>query len=65
MIFFMAAFSYIGWQNGETISQYRSLVPWMFGYMTLVTSLRTSWKDLSQIFKNHLTILNIMKLKKE
>ena len=60
MIFFMLVAMLIGWYNNLFFSQYRHLVPWMFGFMTLITSLKTSWKDLKEIFSRPLPLITIV-----
>lgn len=62
MIFFMAAAMLIGWFANELLSQFRMAVPFMFGFMTLVTAVKTSWKDLRSIFKSPLPLLCIVLL---
>lgn len=60
MIFFMMVAMLFGWNLSESLSQYRALVPWMFGYMTLVTAIKTSWKDLGSIFRSPLPLITII-----
>ncbi|MDN5280136.1 MAG: bile acid:Na+ symporter, family [Clostridiales bacterium] len=62
MIFFMLAAMVIGWRFSDQFGIYRDLVPWMFGYMTLVTAIKTSWKDLKIIFSRPLPLLSILVL---
>ncbi len=60
LIFFMLAAMLLGWGKSEYFSQYRNWVPWMFGFMTLVTSLKTSWRDLGGIFSKPLPLITII-----
>ncbi|MGM0600886.1 MAG: bile acid:sodium symporter family protein [Candidatus Rifleibacteriota bacterium] len=62
MIFFMLVAMLIGWYNNIFFAHYRNLVPWMFGFMTLITSLKTSWKDLKEIFSRPLPLITIVVL---
>ncbi len=60
MIFFMLFAMAIGWFGGEGFGFMRGAVPWMFGYMTFVTALKTSWKDLGIIFRKPLPLISIV-----
>jgi predicted Na+-dependent transporter len=60
MLVFMAIAMLIGWNFNSFFSQYRAFVPWMFGFMTFVTALKTSWKNLGAIFKKPLPLICIV-----
>jgi predicted Na+-dependent transporter len=60
MIFFMMASMLLGWFYNESLSHYRDAVPWMFGFMTFMTAIKTSWKDLGNIFRSPLPLLSII-----
>lgn len=60
MILFMMAAMLIGWAFSSTASLFRDTVPYMFGYMTFVTALKTSWRDLGNIFRKPLPLLSIV-----
>ncbi len=62
MIVFMTAAMLLGWFANDTLSRFRSAVPIMFGFMTLVTAVKTSWKDLRSIFKSPLPLICIILL---
>ncbi|NLF98422.1 MAG: bile acid:sodium symporter family protein [Candidatus Riflebacteria bacterium] len=62
MIFFMLFAMLCGWLGGESLGGMRGAVPWMFGYMTFVTALKTSWKDLGIIFRKPLPLISIVVL---
>ena len=60
MIYFMMASMLIGWFFNENFTHYRDAVPLMFGFMTFMTAIKTSWKDLKSIFKSPLPLLSII-----
>lgn len=60
MIFFMLAAMLVGWFYNATFSRFRDAVPLMFGFMTFMTAIKTSWKDLRSIFKSPLPLLSII-----
>ncbi|MBU1106779.1 MAG: hypothetical protein KKB51_08950 [Candidatus Riflebacteria bacterium] len=60
MIFFMLFAMICGWLAGDRMNFLRSFVPLMFGYMTFVTALKTSWKDLGIIFRKPLPLISIV-----
>ena len=60
MIFFMLFAMVSGWLAGDSMNFLRGAVPFMFGYMTLVTALKTSWKDLGIIFRKPLPLVSIV-----
>ncbi len=62
MIFFMLFAMLCGWLGGESLGALSHAVPWMFGYMTFVTALKTSWKDLGIIFRKPLPLISIVVL---
>ncbi|HAE38816.1 MAG TPA: hypothetical protein DCG57_09285 [Candidatus Riflebacteria bacterium] len=62
MIFFMLFSMACGWLVGERLNFLRDAVPLMFGYMTFVTALKTSWKDLGTIFRKPLPLISIVVL---
>ncbi|PKL42931.1 MAG: hypothetical protein CVV41_12975 [Candidatus Riflebacteria bacterium HGW-Riflebacteria-1] len=62
MIFFMLSSMACGWLVGERLNFLRDAVPLMFGYMTFVTALKTSWKDLGTIFRKPLPLISIVVL---
>lgn len=62
MIFFMLFAMVCGWFCGDSLSSLRNAVPWMFGYMTFVTSLKTSWHDLGIIFRKPLPLICLVML---
>jgi predicted Na+-dependent transporter len=60
MIYFMLFAMACGCVGGEALGAWRGAVPWMFGYMTFVTALKTSWKDLGTIFRKPLPLVSIV-----
>ncbi len=60
MIFFMLAAMAIGWLAGSALDPLRVLVAPMFGFMTFVTALKTSWSDLGQIFRKPMALIVIV-----
>lgn len=62
MIFFMLFAMACGWFGGDNLNSLRGAVPWMFGYMTFVTALKTSWNDLGVIFKKPLPLVCLVML---
>lgn len=62
MIFFMLAAMALGWLLGTTLDPLRSLVAPMFGFMTFVTALKTSWHDLGHIFRKPMALIVIVLL---
>ncbi|HMM61082.1 MAG TPA: hypothetical protein PKC25_13225, partial [Candidatus Rifleibacterium sp.] len=60
MIFFMLAAMAIGWASGSTLDPLRAGVAPMFGFMTFVTALKTSWRDLGHIFRKPLALIVIV-----
>lgn len=60
MIYFMLVAMLIGWWLSSSLSLFREAVPWMFGYMTFVCALKTSWRDLGGIFRKPLPLLTIV-----
>ncbi|MDD3148200.1 MAG: hypothetical protein PHD82_12940, partial [Candidatus Riflebacteria bacterium] len=51
MIFFMLSAMFIGWVAGSTLDPFRPAVAPMFAFMTFVTAIKTSWRDLGNIFR--------------
>ena len=62
MIFFMLSAMAIGWAGGSFFLPLRGLVAIMFGFMTFVTALKTSWRDLGNIFRKPLALIVIVVL---
>jgi predicted Na+-dependent transporter len=62
MIFFMLFAMIVGLFFGESLRILGGTIPWMFAYMTLVTSFKTSWKDLGIIFRKPLPLISIVGL---
>ena len=62
MIFFMMAAMLCGWLAGSSLDIFREYVSLMFGYMTFVTALKTSWRDLGNIFRKPLPLITIVVL---
>ncbi|EKD83416.1 MAG: bile acid:sodium symporter [uncultured bacterium] len=62
MIFFMLFAMACGWLAGGRLAIMRDIVPLMFAYMTFVTALKTSWKDLGIIFRKPLPLISIVVL---
>ncbi len=62
MIYFMLFSMLLGWLYNDYYSNFRNAVPLMFGFMTFITAIKTSWKDLKNIFKNPLSLLCIILL---
>lgn len=60
MIFFMLSAMAIGWFFGKSLDPLRSLVAPMFGFMTFVTALKTSWRDLGHIFRKPMALIVIV-----
>ncbi|HNX76214.1 MAG TPA: bile acid:sodium symporter family protein [Candidatus Rifleibacterium sp.] len=52
----------IGWAGGSLFLPLRGLVAVMFGFMTFVTALKTSWRDLGNIFRKPLALIVIVVL---
>lgn len=60
MIYFMLVAMLVGWWLSASLNLFRDAVPWLFGYMTFVTALKTSWRDLGSIFRKPLPLLTIV-----
>lgn len=60
MIFFMLFSMLCGWLAGSSLNIFRDYVSLMFGYMTFVTALKTSWRDLGNIFRKPLPLITIV-----
>lgn len=59
MIYFMLASMLLGACLGGGAKTASFLVPWLFAFMTLATSLKTSWSDLKAIIKKPFILLII------
>ncbi|MEW6712125.1 MAG: bile acid:sodium symporter family protein, partial [Candidatus Riflebacteria bacterium] len=62
MIYFMLFSMLLGWLYNDYYGGFRNAVPLMFGFMTFITAIKTSWKDLKNIFKSPLPLLCIILL---
>ncbi len=60
MIFFMLSAMLCGWLAGSALDIFRVYVPFMFGFMTFVTALKTSWSDLGNIFRKPMALIVIV-----
>ncbi|NCB38724.1 MAG: bile acid:sodium symporter family protein [Erysipelotrichia bacterium] len=62
MIFFTLAAMACGWLIGSSLNVFHDYVYLMFAYMTFVTALKTSWRDLGNIFRKPLPLISIVVL---
>jgi predicted Na+-dependent transporter len=60
MIYFMLASMLLGWLYNDFYCNFRNAVPLMFGFMTFITAIKTSWKDLKGIFASPMPLLSII-----
>ena len=56
----MLSAMFLGWVAGSSLDPLRQTVAPMFGFMTFVTALKTSWRDLGNIFRKPMALIVIV-----